>query len=35
MQGESHSSRLEQVKDKISGQEDKIDVKEKNRRTLR
>jgi hypothetical protein len=33
--GESHCSRLEQVEDRISGPEDKIDIKEKNRRTLR
>jgi hypothetical protein len=31
---ESHSSKLEQVQDRISGLEDKIDVKEKTRRTL-
>jgi hypothetical protein len=32
---ESHSSRLEQVKDRISGLKDKIGIKEKNRRILR
>jgi esterase/lipase len=32
--GEGHSSRLEQMEDRISGLEDKIDVK-KRRRTLR
>jgi chaperonin cofactor prefoldin len=32
---ESHSSRLEQVEDRISGLEDKINIKEKNRRILR
>jgi predicted nucleic acid-binding Zn-ribbon protein len=29
-----HSSRLEQVEDRISELEDKIEIKEKNRRTL-
>jgi hypothetical protein len=33
--GEGHSSRLGQVEDRISRLEDKIDFKEKNRRTLR
>jgi hypothetical protein len=33
--GESPSNRLEQVEDRISGLEEKIDIKEKNRRTLR
>jgi hypothetical protein len=33
--GESHSSRIEQVEGRISGHEDKIDIKEKNRRTFR
>jgi hypothetical protein len=32
---ESHSSKLEQVKDRISVLKDKIDIKEKNRRPLR
>jgi chromosome segregation ATPase len=32
---ESHSSRLEQVEDRISGLKDKIDIKEKTRRVLR
>jgi hypothetical protein len=32
---ESLSSRLEQVEDRISGLKDKIDIKEKTRRTLR
>jgi hypothetical protein len=31
---EGHSSRLEQVEDRISEIEDKIDAKEKNRRNL-
>jgi predicted nucleic acid-binding Zn-ribbon protein len=31
---EDHSSRLEQVKDRISDLEDKIEMKEKNRRNL-
>jgi hypothetical protein len=33
--GESHSRRQEQVEDRISGLEDKIDIKIKKRRTLR
>jgi chromosome segregation ATPase len=32
---ETHSSRLEQVKDRISEPEHKIDIKEKNKRILR
>jgi hypothetical protein len=32
---ESHSSRMEQVEDRISGIKGEIDFKEKNRRTLR
>jgi hypothetical protein len=32
---ESHSSTLEQVEDRIWGLKDKINIKEKNRRTLR
>jgi phage shock protein A len=32
--GESHSSRLEQVEDRISGLEDKIDTKEKSEELL-
>jgi hypothetical protein len=31
---EGHSSRPEQVEDRISGLEDKIEIKEKNKRTL-
>jgi hypothetical protein len=31
---EGHSSRLEQVKDRISELKDKIEIKEKNRRNL-
>jgi hypothetical protein len=31
---EGHSSRLEQVEDRISWLEDKIEIKEKNRRNL-
>jgi hypothetical protein len=31
---EGHSKRLEQVEDRISGFEDEIDIKEKNRRIL-
>jgi uncharacterized protein YxjI len=31
---EGHSRRLEQVEDKISELKDKIEIKEKNRRTL-
>jgi hypothetical protein len=32
---EGHSSKLEQVEDRISGLKDKIDIKEKKNRTLR
>jgi hypothetical protein len=31
---ESHSSKLDEVEDRLSGLKDKIDIKEKNRRTL-